>query len=74
MLGTGSWGKELAGGSIDIDFNLLSGSWEVVWLACLAVEAGCGFFGEHVDFWVIVGVCPMGKIVKLKIWRVGCGD
>lgn len=42
MLGTGSWGKELAGGSIDIDFNLLSGSWEVVWLACLAVEAGCG--------------------------------
>ncbi len=33
MLGTGSWGKELGGGSIDIDididFNLLSGSWEV---------------------------------------------
>lgn len=27
MLGTGSWGKELGGGSID--FNLLSGSWEV---------------------------------------------
>ena len=22
MLGTGSWGKELGGGSIDIDFNL----------------------------------------------------
>lgn len=46
----------------------LSGSWEVVWLACLAVEAGCGFIGEHVGFWVIVGVCPMGKVVKLKIW------
>ena len=29
MSGTGSWGKELGGGSIDIDFNLLSGSWEV---------------------------------------------
>lgn len=42
MLGTGSWGKELGGGSIGIDFNLLSGSWEVVWLAFFAVEAGCG--------------------------------
>lgn len=21
-----------------------------VWLACLAVEAGCGFIGEHVDY------------------------
>lgn len=28
MLGTGSCDKELGGGSIDIDFNLLSGSWE----------------------------------------------
>lgn len=41
MLGTGSWGKELGGGSIDIDFNLLRGSWEVelgvLWLFCLAV-------------------------------------
>lgn len=29
MLWTRSWDKELCGDSIDIDFNLLSGSWEV---------------------------------------------
>lgn len=29
MLWTWSWDKELCGDSIDIDFNLLSGSWEV---------------------------------------------
>ena len=33
-----------------------------------SVCIGWGFIGEHVDFWVIVGVCPMGKVVKLKIW------
>lgn len=53
MLGTGSWGKELGGGSIDIDFNLLSGSWEVVWLVCLAVEAGCGGRVWFIGFFTI---------------------
>lgn len=40
MLGTGSWGKELGGGSIDIDFNLLSGSWGV---ACGSLSCGGGW-------------------------------
>lgn len=60
--------------ALTLTLIFLSGSWEVVRFAFLAVEAGCGFIGEHVVFWVIVGVCPMGKVVKLKIWRVGCGD
>lgn len=55
MLWTGSWDKELGGGSIDIDFNLLSGSWEVrVTRFFFAVEAGCGervwFFGFFAVF------------------------
>lgn len=33
-----------------------------------SVCIGCGFIGEHVDFLVIVGVRPMGEVVKLKIW------
>ena len=33
-----------------------------------SVCVGCGFIAEHVVFFVIVGVCPMGKVVKLKIW------
>ena len=49
MLGTGSWGKELGGGSIDIDFNLLRGSWEVRVARLFGGGAGCGgrvwFFG-----------------------------
>ena len=47
--------------ALTLTLIFLSGSWEVVWFACLAVEAGCGFIGEHVGFWVIVGVCPMGR-------------
>lgn len=38
----------------------LSGSWEVVWLACLAVEAGCGervcFFGFLRSFAIFCGL------------------
>ena len=68
MLGTGSWGKELGGGSIDIDFNLSGWKLEGGVARLFGGGAGCGFIGEHVDFWVIVGVCPMGKVVKLKIW------
>ena len=44
MLGTGSWGKELGGGSIDIDFNLLSGSWEV-----RVARFFCGLFIKNVS-------------------------
>lgn len=56
MLETESWGKKLGGGSIDIDFNLLSGSWEVRVAHFFAVEAGCGervwFFGFLRSFFI----------------------
>lgn len=50
MLGTGSWGKELGGGSIDIDFNLsewkLGGACgSLVWRWRLDVVRESGFEG-----------------------------
>lgn len=42
MLGTGSWDKEFCGVALTLTLIFLGGSWEVVWLAFFAVEAGCG--------------------------------
>lgn len=57
MLGTGSWGKELGGGSIDIDLNLsewkLGGGVGSVVALLFGGGAGCG---ERVRFVVFFGL------------------
>lgn len=62
MLGTGSWGKELGGGTIDIDLNL--SEWKLGGGVARLFGGGAGC-GERVRFLGVFAVFLLKRFIEV---------